>query len=194
MNTHHASPCPSLRFSGTASSTASGLARQLPPTAGWIGFERLLFDGQAVLGALLARCAAAFAGLGPKQPLWGDSLICLKTPVPVTTREDAAKGVSIDFAGVMAWPMDERLEDLCGQRVIIRRLRLMNDVFVLFELCPRRDFAVAQGPARPAKGGTVFAFSDGALGLWSSFPITVERYILRRAYLCTTFRHSQKTS
>jgi hypothetical protein len=52
---------------------------------------------------------------------------------------------------------------------------------------------IAQGPARPAKCGAVFAFSNGAW-IMAFISNKLERYILRRAFLCTTFRHSPKMS
>ena len=172
MNTHHGFP--PIGRHGVIGDQRTGALAAADGTLDWFCVPD--FDDQPVFGALLDPVRGGFCRFGPQAASLGRQSYLSGTAVLVTRWEDAAKRVNIELADVMAWPMDERPEELCGQRVVIRRLRVMKDAVALFELCPRRDFAVVQEPARPTKGGAVFAFSDGALGLWSSFAINVEAH------------------
>ena len=99
----------SYPFPNTRTARWPALSADLAPVAvdgTLIDFPCLILTGRQFSERCSIRCAAAFAGLCLKQPVRGNSLICLKTAVLVTELEDAAKGLSIMLAGVTASPMD----------------------------------------------------------------------------------------
>jgi GH15 family glucan-1,4-alpha-glucosidase len=133
------------------------------------------FDGPPIFGALLDPERGGFCRFGPMKITLGKQKYLPNTALLVTAWADGDDHGTIEVTDVMAWPHDERADALRSQRVIIRRLRVTIDAPVSFELYPRRNFASAPEAVRvTAGGGATVAFADGSLGLWTSFPVTVE--------------------
>jgi GH15 family glucan-1,4-alpha-glucosidase len=132
------------------------------------------FDGPPIFGALLDPERGGFCRFGPMKISLGRQKYLPGTGLLVTTWQEGNGDGSIELTDVMAWPGDDRVDAVRGQRVIIRRLRVTRDAPECFELYPRWNFAAAPGALRPTEGGATAAFADGALGLWTSFPVNVE--------------------
>ena len=132
------------------------------------------FDGSPVFGALLDPERGGFCRFGPSEILQGRQRYLPGTASLVTTWAEGTDAAAIELTDVMAWPETDRPDDVHGQRVIIRRLRVTQDATMRFELCPRRGFAVPPEAATPTQSGAVFTFADGTLGLWASFEVNVE--------------------
>ena len=134
------------------------------------------FDGQPVFGALLDPEAGGFCRFGPQNETRGQQRYLPGTAALVTTWLDAAGSATVELTDLMAWPEKARALDTNDQRVMIRRLRVMRDTTIRFEVRPRRNFSETPLHASPAATGVVFAFADGQLGAWTSFRMTVEAH------------------
>jgi GH15 family glucan-1,4-alpha-glucosidase len=125
------------------------------------------FDGPPIFGSLLDVSRGGYCRWGPRTASPGRQQYLPDTAAVVTTWPEVP---GVELADLMAWPSDERAEELRKQRVIIRRLRATKKTSVVFELFPRYAFAEAPEPAIRCENRTVFSFEGGYLGFWSSFP------------------------
>ncbi len=131
------------------------------------------FDGLPVFGALLDPEHGGFCRFGPRETVQGRQCYQPGNAALVTTWA-GGQDATIELTDIMAWPETARSDDVQGQRVIIRRLRVTQDVAMRFELCPKHGFAAPSEAATPTQNGAVFVFADGNLGLWASFEVSVE--------------------
>jgi GH15 family glucan-1,4-alpha-glucosidase len=166
-------PYPPIARHGVIGDRRTGALVAADGTLDWFCVPE--FDGEPVFGALLDPSRGGFCRLGPEFAVLGRQRYLLGTAALLTTWAETAKDETIELADVMAFPEEKRAEILCGQRIIIRRLRAKADATVSFALCPRQSFAAGSGEPVPAEGGAVFPFVDGTLGFWASFPTSLER-------------------
>ena len=132
------------------------------------------FDGEPIFGALLDAERGGFCRFAPPAGALGRQCYLPETAVLLTRWTQPGNGGEIELADVMAWPQNARAQAARTQRGIIRRMRAVEPAEVLFALEPRRNFAAATETPLPAGNGLIFPFADGALGLWTSFPCTVD--------------------
>jgi GH15 family glucan-1,4-alpha-glucosidase len=166
-------PYPPIARHGVIGDRRTGALVAADGTLNWFCVPE--FDGEPVFGALLDAAEGGFCRWGPESAVLGRQRYLPGTAVLLTTWPETAKYENIELADVMAFPEEERAEILCGQRIIIRRLRVKADATVSFALFPRRSFAAASGEPVSREGGAIFPFVDGTLGFWASFSTSLER-------------------
>ena len=167
-------PYPPIARHGVIGDRRTGALIAADGTLDW--FCAPEFDGEPVFDALLDADEGGFCRLGPESPRLGSQRYLPGTTTLLTAwQETAKKGDVIELADVMASPEEKRAEVLCGQRIIIRRLRAKADANVIFALSPRRSFAAASAEPVSCENGAIFPFVDGTLGFWASFPTSLER-------------------
>ena len=133
------------------------------------------FDGTPVFGTLLDPERGGFCRFGPRENVQGKQRYLPGTVAVVTTWDIGKDAAALELTDVMAWPDTDRPDELAEQRVIIRRLRVVQDSVVQFDLHPRRGFTGPPDSVGAARGGAVFTFADGTLGFWASFEVKVEQ-------------------
>jgi hypothetical protein len=138
-------PYPPIARHGVIGDRRTGALVAADGTLDWFCVPE--FDGEPVFGALLDAAEGGFCRWGPESAVLGRQRYLPGTAVLLTTWPETAKDENIELADVMAFPEEKRAEILCGQRIIIRRLRAKADATVSFALCPRRSFAAASGGA-----------------------------------------------
>jgi GH15 family glucan-1,4-alpha-glucosidase len=159
---------PPIAGHGVVGDRRSGALIAADGTLNW--FCTPNFDSPPVFGALLdsaqgghCRWAPDGAGLGRQEYLQD-------TAVLLTTWGDSP---GVELADVMAGPGDNPPTATPRQRIIIRRVRASSAVKMRFDLRPRRDFSESPTVSQEGAEETTFAFGDGTLLLWASFPVRV---------------------
>jgi GH15 family glucan-1,4-alpha-glucosidase len=128
------------------------------------------FDGDPFFGALLDPDRGGYCRLGPARAEEGKQRYEEATAVLVTSWPGTEE---LQLSDVMAWPDDERPAEFRDQRAILRHLKTTSGAGARFDLFPRRKFSDSPASLDPVEGGAIFTFTDGSLGVWASFPLTV---------------------
>jgi GH15 family glucan-1,4-alpha-glucosidase len=163
----HFVPFPPIARHGVVGDRRTGALVAADGTLDW--FCAPDFDGLPIFGALLDPERGGYCRFGTVKPKLGKQRYLENSAVLLTRwAED-----SIELADVMARPGDEPPEEVCGQRVILRRLRTAVETEVVFDLQARRGFSGPEA-SHVANGGALFTFADGALAVWASFPLELE--------------------
>ena len=132
------------------------------------------FDGPPIFDALLDGGRGGFCHLGPADATSGQQDYLPRTTAVTTRWASGASPQAVEVTDVMAWPEDERVGGLSGERVILRRLRVTGGAAQMaFTLFPRWNFAVQPKVVeRLSENALTFRFEAGTLGLWTSFAAT----------------------
>jgi GH15 family glucan-1,4-alpha-glucosidase len=165
-------PYPPISRHGVIGDRRTGALVAADGTLDW--FCAPEFDGEPVFAALLDTAKGGFCRLGPETAALGRQRYLPGTAMLLTTWPETASDQNIELADVMAFPEEERIESLRGQRILIRHLRANADATVSFAISPRRAFATAPGDPVEGEGGATFPFLDGNLGFWASFSTSLE--------------------
>jgi GH15 family glucan-1,4-alpha-glucosidase len=86
------------------------------------------FDGSPIFGSLLDVSRGGYCRLGPRIASPGHQQYLPDTATVVTTWSGVP---GVELADLMAWPSDDRANELQKQRVIIRRLRAKKEASVV---------------------------------------------------------------
>lgn len=76
----------------------------------------------------------------------------------------------------MAWPDEVRPKEFRDQRAIIRHLKTASETLVRFDLFPRIEFSESPKSIETNEAGATFAFKQGSLGIWASFPLIIAEH------------------
>lgn len=131
------------------------------------------FDGAPIFGALLDPNCGGFCRFGPRGVREGRQCYQGNTATLITAWTD---NQSLELSDVMAWPDDERPEEFRDQRAIIRHMKANTEGLVRFDLFPRNEFWEGPRSIEANQGGATFAFKQGSLGIWASFPLIINEH------------------
>lgn len=164
-------PYPSINHHGVTGDRRTAALTAADGTIDWMCLPD--YDGASVFGALLDAQRGGYWRIGPHVPINGAQSYIDDSPALVTTWGN--EFWELELADLMVWPEEQRSRERGQRRVLVRRLRCtLGKVRCSMHLCPRYDFDTA-ARATSSEGGVVFQLADDRLGLWTSFPVTVDK-------------------
>lgn len=130
------------------------------------------FDGPPVFGSLLDPIKGGVCRLAAEHQGFGSQRYRPDTATLITAWAAEDGTPQLEVVDVMIRPNDERPKEQKDERIILRHVRAHCDSAIEFIVRPRWSFKAPIAVHRGA--GTVFEFSGGSVGCWTSFPLSAD--------------------